>query len=161
MPIPQDVHDNTSARLSAVIEAVLDDDNIRQPATLASVRLAILGIHRSASPLVNRFCSDQPPPLRDEIEALIDAYGRNALAVRFARPWAEQPLARLITAGVDESGTLTLGGLLDAAESGLLARLVGQGELDDDEVQTTLADLQQLIERHGANALAEEYLGSH
>jgi hypothetical protein len=45
-----------------------------------------------------------------------------------------------------------------AAESGLLARLIGQGEIDDDAAQTVIAELADLIERHGEDALAEDFL---
>jgi len=108
---------------------------------------------------LNRFSSDDLQSLRDEIDSLIDEYGEDALAVRFLRPWASEALERLIEAGLDELGTATLAGLFDAAEQGLLANLVGRGELDDDEAQTTLAELQALMRQHGADAMAEEFLG--
>ena len=50
--------------------------------------------------------------------------------------------------------------LLEAAEAGLLANLIGRGELDDDEAQTILGELQDLIRRHGEDALAEDFLAS-
>jgi polyhydroxyalkanoate synthesis regulator phasin len=48
--------------------------------------------------------------------------------------------------------------LFVAAESGLLANLVGQGEIDDDEAQTVIAELKSLIDRHGGDALAEGFI---
>ena len=160
MTIPEDVFDNTSDEMSAVIASVLDDDELDQPATLASVREAILAQVKTVTIPLNRFSSDEWQGLRDEIDALIDEYDADALAVRFLRPWASEALQRLIEAGLDELGDVTLGNLFEAMEAGLLAQLIGQGEIDDDEAQTVIAELQNLIDRHGSDALVEDFLGS-
>lgn len=160
MDIPADVFENTSDELSGVIAAVVDDEDIVQPANLASVREAILAEVKTITVPLNRFSSEQWQELRDEIDALIEEYGDDALAVRFLKPWANRPLQRLIEAGLDQRDQATLGGLYEAAQRGLLAELVGQGEIDDDEAQTILAELQRLIARHGVDALAEEFLGA-
>ena len=99
--------------------------------------------------------------INPEIDALIDEYGSDALAVRFMQPWVSEPLGRLVAAGLDELGTPSLGGLLAIAERGLLPRLIAQGEIDDDEAQTVIAELQSLIERHGEDALAEDFQGNN
>lgn len=158
MTIPEDVFQNTSDGLSALIADLLDDDDLAQPATLASVREAVLeGVQTITVPL-NRFSSDRSQELRDEIDALIDEYGADALAVRFMRPWVSEDLGRLIEAGLDELGTPSLREIFDAAERGLLAHLIGQGEIEDDEAQTVIAELKNLIERQGEEALAEDFL---
>jgi hypothetical protein len=159
MSIPEDVSENTSNEMSGVIAAVLNDEEIVQPATLGSVREAILAGVKTVTVPLNRFSSDELQYLRDEVDSLIDEYGEDALAVRFLRPWASEALERLIEAGIDAGDTVTLAGLFDAAEQGLLASLVGHGELDDDEAQTVLAELQALMRRHGKDALAEDFLG--
>lgn len=159
MVIPENVHENTSDALSKVIAIVLDDEEISQPASLADVREAILAKVKTITIPLNRFSPDDWQQLHDEIDALIEEFGDDALAVRFLRPWASEPLQRLIEAALDEYGEPTLGVLFEAAESGLLASLIGQGEIDDDEAQTIIAELQGLIERHGADALAEAFLG--
>ena len=160
MSIPEDVFENTSDEMSAVIASVLDDDNLDQPATLASVREAILAQVKTVTIPLNRFSSDEWQALRDEIDALIEEYEADALAVRFLRPWASESLQRLIEAGIDELGEPTLETLFEAMQAGLLAHLIGQGEIDDDEAQTVVAELQNLIERHGADTLAEGFLGA-
>ena len=160
MFIPEDVFENTSDEMSALIADVLDDGNLAQPATLDSVREAVLARIKTATIPLNRFSSGQWQQLHDEIEALIEEYGADALAVRFFKPWASEPLRRLIEAGLDELGEPTLQGLFDAAEAGLLAHLIGQGEIDDDEAQTVIAELARLVDRHGPEALAEDYLGA-
>ena len=159
MSISEDVYQNTSEELSAVIATILDDDSIAQPAMLADVREAILARTQTVTIPLNRFSSDQRQQLHDEIDALIEDYGADAPAVRFMKPWASDALGSLIGAGLDSVGQLTLGGLFSAAESGLLPALIGQGEIEDDEAQTVIAELQHLIERHGPDALAEDFLG--
>lgn len=158
MTLATDVYENTSEALSAVIEKVLDDEEIAQPAELASVREEVLkGIKTVTIPL-NRFADDQLQELRDEIDYLIDEYGKDALAVRFLKPRASQALTELIEAGIDKQGELTLAQLFDELESGLLANLIGKGDLDDDEAQTVTAELQALIDKHGPDAIAEEFV---
>ena len=160
MFIPEDVFENTSDELSAVIARVMDDDEQAQPATLASVRQAILAEVDTPTLPLNRFSSDQWQQLRDEIEALIEEYDADALAMRFHKPRASEPLCKLIEAGMAELGEPTLAALFEITEQGLLAHLIGQGEIEDDEAQTVLAELSQLIERHGPDALAEDYVGA-
>ena len=160
MPIPEDVYENTSNELSAAIAVVLDDDAVGQPATLESVRQAILAEVKTATIPLNRFSTEQWQELRDEVDALVEEYGADALAVRFMRPWASEALSRLIEAGLDELGEPSLVSLFDAAEQGLLANLIARGEIDDDEAQTVIGELQGLMNRYGTSTLAENFLGS-
>ena len=160
MAIPEDVYANTSGELCTVIAGVLEDENVAQPATLESVREAILAEVKTITIPLNRFSSDQWQQLREEIDALIDEHGVDALAVRFLRPGASEPLRLLIEAGLDELGELTLTGLLEVSEKGLLANLIGKGEIDADEAQSVISELTYLIDRHGPDALAEDFLGA-
>lgn len=41
---------------------------------------------------------------------------------------------------------------------GLLANLVGHGQLDSDDDQSLFEEIDALIERHGVGALAKEFL---
>ena len=159
MTIPEDVFQNTSSGLSALIAEVMDDEAVAQPATLAGVRAAILSGVKSPTVPLTRFSADESQALRDEIEALIEEYGADALAVRFMQPGVSDGLGRLISAGLDELGTPSLGDIFNVAENGLLARLIGHGEIDDDEAQTVIGELKDLIDRHGEDALAEDFLG--
>lgn len=160
MNIAEDVYENTSDEMSAVIANLLEDEDLAQPTTLGVVREAILAEVKTVTVPLNRFSAEEWQDLREEIDALIDEYGEDALAVRFLKPWASEPLSRLIEAGLDELGEPSLAALLEAAENGLLAHLIGQGEIDADEAQTVIAELQGLIDRHGAEALAEDYLAT-
>ncbi|MEQ1816337.1 MAG: hypothetical protein ABL861_07695 [Nitrosomonas sp.] len=58
----------------------------------------------------------------------------------------------------DQENPPTLETVKDAMISGLLASLVGAGVLDEDEDDVLLAEIDALIDRHGADALAEEFI---
>ena len=158
MTTPSDVFENLSEEMSAVIGTLLDDESVRQPATLAEVREAVLAEIKTTTIPLNRFSSDRTQQLRDEVDALIDEFGDDALAVRFFKPWADAPLQRLIEAARDEVGEVTLGDVLEAAQGGVLANLVAEGEIVDDETQTVIAELQALISQHGGEVLAEDFI---
>ena len=158
MTIPGDVFENLSQELSAIIGALLDDDSVNQPATLADVREAVLAETGTSSIPLNRFSSDRIQQLRDEVDALIDEFGGDALAVRFFKPWADAALQRLIEAARDSVGEVSLGDVLEASQSGLLANLIAEGEIADDETQTVIAELQALISQHGNDVLAEDFV---
>ena len=158
MSIATDIYENISEALSTVIQNVLNDEDIVQPASLASVREEILKDVKTLTIPLNTFSGDQLQELRNEITALIEEYGDDALAVRFLKPRASQALTNLIEAGVDKLGEPSLNQLFNELEQGLLAKLVAEGELDDDEAQTVTAELQALIEKHGPDAIAEEFM---
>lgn len=158
MTTPSDVFENLSEEMSAVIGALLDDESVRQPATLAEVREAVLAEIKTTTIPLNRFSSDRTQQLRDEVDALIDEFGDDALAVRFFKPWADASLQRLIEATRDDVGEVTLGDVLEAAQGGVLANLIAEGEIADDETQTIIAELQALIGQHGGEALAEDFI---
>lgn len=152
-----DVYEETSEALSAIIRKVLDDRRITQPATLAHVRKEILrGVKTETVPL-NRFADDILQELHDEIDYLIEQHGEDSLAVHFMKPRASQVLTALIDAGVDKFGDLSLAQLFDEMQNGLLAELTARGEVDADDEQTVIAELQALINAHGADAIAEEF----
>ena len=158
MTLATDVNESTSEALSAVIEKVLNDEEIAQPATLDSVREEVLkGVKTVTIPL-NRFSDDQLQELRDEIDYLIEEYGKDAAAVRFLKLRASLALTQLIDAGIDKLGEPSLAQLFDELENGLLANLIAKGELDDDEAQTVTAELQALINKYGPEAIAEEFV---
>ena len=158
MILVTDVYDNTSEELSSIILKVLDDEDIAQPATLLSVREEILKDIKTVTIPVNSFSDGELQELRNEIDSLIDEYGDDALAIRFLKPRASESLSLLIEAAMDNSGEVTLSKVFNEIEQGLLARLIGEGELDDDEAQTVVAELESLIDKHGRNAIAEEFL---
>ena len=92
MSIPTDVFENISYQLSAVIAGVLEDENLGQPATLEDVRRAVRSREALPSIPLNRFSSDEMQQLHEEIDALIEEFGDDALAIRFQKPGASEAL---------------------------------------------------------------------
>lgn len=163
MTLPADIQETVSRELSTVIEAVMDDyeDQGRAPATLGAVRAAMGG------GILERLAADARVQLEDksnlleEIDFLIDGSGADALAVRFTRPRASEDLTVVIEAlldSTDEEHPPTLASVRDAMQEGLLAQLVGHGEIDSEDEQSLLEEIQSMIDKHGVGALAEEFL---
>jgi hypothetical protein len=99
--------------------------------------------------------------LLDELSALIEEFDETALAIDFVQVTASEPLSRVIDAVIndrDQENPPTLGIVKNMIISGLSASLVGAGVLDEDEDDVLLAEIETLIDRHGADALAEEFL---
>jgi hypothetical protein len=159
---PIDVATRVSPNLSALIESRLNDADIDQPITLATIRTFVIDLLPAAfteTEQLHHF--DVNESLLDELDGLIDEFGETALAIDFVQDVASEPLSRVIEAVMyDENRQAppTLGAIKEAIFSGLLARLVGEGALDEDEDDGLLAEIDTLIERYGEEALAENFL---
>jgi hypothetical protein len=97
----------------------------------------------------------------DELDVLIEEFGASALAVDFVQASASEQLSRVIEAMVNDENREnppTLSAVRDALMTGLGARLVGDGVLEDDEDDTLMSEIEALIEHFGADAPAEELL---
>jgi hypothetical protein len=163
MTILVDIQEAVSRELSTVIEAVIDNYEAQGhgPPTLASVRAAMTGglLERLSADGRARLQNDTS--LLSEVDMLIDRAGDDAFAVKFTRPRASEELSTVIEAllnSVDCDNPPTLAGVRDAMRQGLLANLVGHGQLDSDDEQSLFDEIDALIERHGVGALAEELL---
>jgi hypothetical protein len=96
-----------------------------------------------------------------EAVALAEEFGEDANAEEFVVAKASESLSEVIEAVLDRSDedvVPTLGDVRDAIMQGLAAQLAGEGILDADEDQPLLAELDALIERYGADTLAEDIL---
>lgn len=93
---------------------------------------------------------------------MIKQFGGDALAIDFTHSVATEPLSRVIEAVVDDENRENPPTLEAVKESivsgGLTARLIGAGVLDEDEDDALLAEIEALIQRYGADSLAEEFL---
>jgi hypothetical protein len=163
MTIPADVHETVSRELSVVIEAVIDnyEAQARAPPTLGSVRAAMVGGFLDRLVAESRIRSDTEAGFFSEVDRLIERYGDEALAVRFQRPRASEDLSTVIEAAMDVADAdqpPTLAVVRDAMQGGLVAQLVGHGQLDSDDEQTLFEEIDALIVKHGEEALAEELL---
>lgn len=150
-----------SRELSAVIEAMSDDPDLEEPVTLGFVR------HRIGKALagsveeerIHRFGNEET--LYAEVEALIEEYGDDVLAIDLASVKASEDLSIIIETVLDDTDeeiAPTLGTVRQAMASGLVARLAGDGLIEPDEEQTLLAEIDTLIERSGEDAVAENVL---
>lgn len=162
IPNPIDVSSRVSPKLSALLFSRANDPETDQPVTLLAVRrfLADLlpGDFREAERMHHFDISES---LLDEMDALIEEFGDDALAIDFIQANASEPLSRAIEAMIDDENREnppTLSAVREALLAGLGSRLVGDGELDDDEDDTLLAEIDALIEHFGPDALAEEVL---
>ena len=151
-----------SPQLSALIESRVNNSAAEQPITLAQVRTFMTDLLPGPFNEAERMHHfDVAESVLDELDVLIEEYGRDALAVDFSQTSASEALSRVIEAVVNDENRQnppTLAAVRAAMTTGLLTRLVGQGVLDDDEDDPLLAEIEALIERYGANELAEEFL---
>lgn len=157
-----DVASRVSPNLSALLTSRINNPESEQPATLMAVRrfLAdLLPADFGESERMHRF--DVSESLIDELDALIEEFGAGALAVDFAQVQASEPLSRTIEWVINDDNREnppTLSAIRDALVAGLGARLVGDGVMDEDEDDTLLSEIESLIERYGADTLAEDFL---
>ena len=159
---PVDVAVQVSPQLSALIESLVNAPDAEQPVTLAQVRSFMSDLLPGPFKAAERMHHfDVAESVLDELDALIDEYGREALAIDFSLIGASEPLSRVIEAVVNDENREfppTLAAVREAMAAGLLTRLVGEGVLEDDEDDPLQAEIEALIGRHGADALAEEFL---
>jgi hypothetical protein len=157
-----DVASRVSQHLSALLSSRINNPESEQPVTLMAVR-RFLGdlLPRDFNEAERMHHFDVSESLLDELDALIEEFGATALAIDFAQVNASEPLSRAIEMVVNDENREnppTLAVVRDAILAGLGARMVGDGALEDDEDDTLLPEIDALIERFGADTLAEEFL---
>jgi hypothetical protein len=161
MPAPIEPDSRVSEELAAAMEAIANDPDLDEPPTLALVRtklrqrLAAQGIEATR----HEFGEEQS--LYTEIEALIDDYGEDALALEFTTVKASDELSEVIETILDnsEADTLpTLESVRAEMAEGWLARLAGEGVIEPDDEQSLLAEIDALIVRYGPDLPAENLL---
>ncbi len=159
---PIDAAARVSPQLSALIESRVNDPDAEQPITLTVVRHFIASLLPDAFKEAERLHHfDVAESVLDELDALIDEYGGDVLAVNFAKVGASEGLSRVIEAVMNDENREnppTLATVRDAMTAGLLTRLVGEGVLDDDEDDALPAEIDALIDRFGVDALAEGFI---
>lgn len=159
---PIDAAVYASPQLSEFIKMRVNDPDLDHPLTLDQVRdyLAdLLSASFTEAELMHHF--DDGASLLDELDALIEEYGPDALADDFSQARASEPLSRVIEAVMSDENREyppTLEEVQEAMAAGLVTRLVGDGILDEDEDETLAAEMEALISRFGSDSLAEEFL---
>jgi hypothetical protein len=159
---PIDISVRVTPRLSALIESRVNDPDADEPPTLGAVREFFTGLLPPAYAATERMHHfDVSESLLDELNTLIEEYGTGALAADFVKSASSEPLSRVIEAVLNDENREnppTLQAIKDAMAAGLGARLVGEGVLDEDEDDALMAEIEGLIERFGADSLAEDLL---
>ena len=159
---PIDIASRTSPELSSLIEAIINQFDSDEPVTLAAVRSFIeheLPAEISEDEHMHHF--DTGESLVDELDGLIDQFGESAAAIDFVSVYASEPLSRAIETVVNDENREnppTLATVREALADGLAARLIGDGVLEEDEADLLMPEIEELIERFNAEALAENFL---
>lgn len=157
-----DIASRVSPRLSEFLRNRCNDPECEQPITLLTARQFLADLlpadFREAERL-HHF--DLDASLLDEMDALLEEFGKDALAVDFVQAQASEPLSRVIESLVNDENREnppTLAAVKDAIADGLGVRLVGEGALEEDEDDTLMAEIEALIEQFGPDTPAEELL---
>jgi len=159
---PIDIASRTSPELSSLIEAIINQFDSDEPVTLAAVRSFIeheLPAEISEDEHLHHF--DTGESLVDELDGLIDQFGESAAAIDFVSVYASEPLSRAIETVMNDENRenpATLATIREALANGLAARLIGDGVLEEDEADLLMPEIEELIERFDAEALAENFL---
>jgi len=163
MDFSTDLAEQVSPGLARAIQAVLEDPDRQEDASLAMVRDA--WNEGLADRLVEeeRIDIHDRDVISDEIRDLIEQYGEEQAAVRFLRYRASDTLSVVINEVLDRRSDIqppaTLGEVREAMQEGLVAELVGSGDIDPDQDETVFVELDALIQANGEDALAEKLIG--
>jgi len=159
---PIDVASRVSPRLSELLESRVNDPDCEQPVTLSTVRRFLADLLPAEFKEAERMHHfDVSESLLDELDALIEEFGRSALAIDFVQINVSEQLSRVIEAVINDENREnppTLAVVKDEIVAGLGARLVGEGVLDEDEDDTLMSEIETLIEHFGADTPAEGLL---
>lgn len=159
---PLDPAVRVSPKLSALIGQCVNDPDAVQPITLAQIRAYMADMLSASFKEAERMHHfDDAESALDELDTLIEEYGEHALAADFFQSSASEPLSRVIETMLDDENREnppTLAAVQQAMADGLLARLIGEGMLEEDEDEALQAEIEALIGRFGADSLAEELL---
>ena len=161
IPDSIDISSGVSSNLAALIESRVNDPDAEEPVTLGSVRTYLAALLPTVDEAEKLHHFDIDESLLDELDALIEEYGEDVLAIDFVDNAASEALSQVIDTLMNDENREnppTLGTVRDALASGLSSKLVGDGVLEEDEDDSLLAETEALIQRYGEDALAEQFL---
>ncbi len=154
-----DVATRISPELSAIIEGLVNDPEREEPPqTLEQVRVALVERGTSEARETEFLRPQDETSLLVELDRLIEEYGQEATAIEFLVVKASEGLSRVIQAAMDDISfrrAPTLGAMREAMVSGLTARLIGDGAIDEDDEGVLLGEIDELIRRYGEDSPAE------
>jgi len=159
---PIDIASRVSPELTSLIESIINQLETDDPVTLGAIRSFVAhDMPEEVSETEEMHHFDVDESLVDELDELIEGFGESAPAVDFIYAFASEQLSRVIEEVMNDENREnppTLETIKDAILAGLPGRLVGEGVLEDEEDDQLLPEIDNLIDRYGADALAEEYL---
>jgi hypothetical protein len=161
MSIAKELPGLISESLAAVIEAELNNLDDEQPATLGSVQESMMRGLAAILVAHARIPAEDEELVFAEMRNLIEEFGEDALAQNFISFRTSDDLATVIKAVLDSHGgdqAPTLATVRDAMNEGLVAHLVGMGEIDPDDDDVLPTEIERLIAHHGENEPAEDFL---
>lgn len=159
---PIDIASRVSPELSGLIETIISQLETDEPVTLAAVRSFIANdLPGEIDNTEHMHHFDVDESVVDELDELIGQFGESAAAMDFIYAFASEQLTRVIEEVVNDENRENPPSLEDVREAilgGLAGSLVGEGVLDEDEDDMLLPEIEGMIERFGADALAEDFL---
>ena len=159
---PIDIASRVSPELSSFIETLIDQLESGEPVTLAAVRSFLKhGMPEEMDEDERLHHFDVDESVIDELDELIEQFGESAAAMDFIYAFASEPLSRVIEEVMNDENREnppTLEEVQEAILDGMGASLVGEGILEDDEDDVLVPEIGNLIDRFGADALAEDFL---
>lgn len=154
-----DITNRVSPELSKILEHYANNPDALEMATLGSVRAALATGEAGEGHETDRLHPETSETLLRELDALIDEFGAEAPAADFIKLSASEALSRVIETVMEQSTRPpTLADVQEAMHKGLIAHLIGEGVLDEDEDETLIEEIEDLIDRYGAEALAEDFI---
>jgi hypothetical protein len=156
-----DVATRVSAALSEVLRSMAEDPDRETPPTLDDVRSVLLRRTKAGAREPEFLHPMDQGSALVELDALIEEYGREALASHFIAARASEGLSRVIESALEDPGLPeepTLGAVRQAMAGGLTARLVGAGAIDEDDDSALLGEIDELIGRYGERVPAETFI---
>ncbi|MCR4303008.1 MAG: hypothetical protein NUV63_02115 [Gallionella sp.] len=159
---PIDIASRVSPELTGLIETVISQLETDEPVTLAAIRSFIANdLPGEIDDTEHMHHFDVDESVVDELDELIGQFGESAAAMDFIYAFASEQLTRVIEEVVNDENRENPPSLEDVREAilgGLAGSLVGEGVLDEDEDDVLLPEIEDLIDRFGADALAEDFL---
>ncbi len=159
---PIDISSRVSPELSGLIETLIDQLESDEPVTLAAVRSFLVhGLPAGTEEDEELHHFDVDESVIDELDELIEQFGESAAAMDFIYAFASEALTRVIEEVMDDENREnppTLRDVHEAIAGGLGGSLVGDGILEEDEDDVLMPEIENLIERYGPDAMAEDFL---
>lgn len=158
---PIDIASRVSPELSSLIESLINQLDSDEPVTLALVRSFIKHEFDEIDEDEHMHHFDVDESVVDELEELIEQFGESAAAVDFISAFASEALSRVIEEVMNDENREnppTLEDIREALADGLGGSLVGEGILEEDEDDVLMPEIESLIDRYGADAMAEDFL---